>query len=137
MHELAPKLSALESQDYDVIFAVCFKDAPVVERLLRFTDLVPREKLPPLLLTYLIHAVIRDVGNGTYVFYDFLSIEIVRIPRFEGRQTEGLGQLTQKLREEERAIQKYQLLHLQHIIFSPFTISCGFHFRRIALFKMK
>jgi len=86
---------------------------PVVERLLRFSAvLVPREKLPPLLLTHLIHSVIRDVGDGTSVVNIFLSIEIVRVPRFGGRQTKCLEQLTQRTREEGHAVQKDQVLHL-------------------------
>ena len=65
--KLAPKDSTRLSQDCDVILTVSFQHAPVVENMLRFLALVPREKFSPLLLAHLIRTVIRNVGDGTYV----------------------------------------------------------------------
>jgi len=60
---------------------------------------------------HLIHTIIRDIGGGTYVVRVFLGMEIVRVQRFGGRQTERLGQLTQGTRKEGHAIQEHQVLH--------------------------
>jgi len=42
----------------------------------------------------------------------FLRIEIVRVPRFGGRQTVRFGQLIQGTREEGHAVQKDKVLRL-------------------------
>jgi len=80
---------------------------PVVETLLWFLALTPREKL---LLLLLAHAVILNVENGPYVI-----------------------EVTQRARKERHTIQKHQMLHFNHIILSPFIISSSFHFSRIAI----
>ena len=68
--------------------------------------LVPREELIPLLLAHLIHPIIRDFVDRAYVIEVFLSIIVVRVPRFGGCRTVGLGQLTQRARKERHAIQE-------------------------------
>jgi len=91
VQEFAPKHSARLSQEGDVVLTIFFKHAPVVEMLLPFPAVVvPRVKLLPLLLTHLIHTILRNVGDGTYEVHIFLRIEFVRLQRFGGCQPERL-----------------------------------------------
>jgi len=66
VHKFASKDSTRLSYDRDVIPTKTFKKAPVVKNL-RFLAVVPREKLHPVLLAHLIHAVIRDVRDEAYM----------------------------------------------------------------------
>jgi len=134
VHELAPKHPARLSWD-----GTSSSQYNSITRLLsngssdfRLSSYHARNS--PFLLELLTHTIMRDVGDGTSVF---LSIEIVRVPRFGGRYTERLGQLTQGHGRKDTLSRKTRCTIFMYIIFNPLTISSGLHFSRFALFRIK
>jgi len=93
LHELAPTNSTRLWRHPDSMFparACCRKWSPIsVFRTTRET---------PLFLAHLIHTIIRNEGDGSYVIEVFLCIEM-NVPHFGGRETERIGQLTQRALE--------------------------------------
>jgi len=62
---------------------------------------------------HLIHIIVRDVGRWAYIFHILGRVKEMSVPRFHGRQTECLGQRSERHGQVIQTVQLRDILHFQ------------------------